>query len=113
MKSILPTKTLAAAVLLLSLAGCRNDGVGPVVTDERSATSGVPGSGAGNSATGATGGSATSPGSTAGTTAGVTGPQSSTAVGGTGRNADTASGVSGDPTSQSRPNERVPVPPTR
>jgi len=111
MKSISPTKTIALAYLLLALTGCRNDGVGPVVSDQRSATSGVPGSGAGNSATGASGGSATSLGSTAGTTAGVTGPQSSTAVGGTGHNADTASGVSGNPSAQSRPNE--PVPPAR
>ena len=70
-------------LLAVGLAACRNDGANPLINDNRNPTATVPGSGAGNSATGATGGTATSPATgAAAATPGVY--DGSTATGGSG-----------------------------
>ncbi len=76
-------------ILLLvgGLAACRNDGANPLITDDRNPNATVPGSGAGNSATGASGGTATSPATgAAATTPGV--HEGSTATVGAGGTVD-------------------------
>jgi hypothetical protein len=74
-----------ALVAGLVLAGCRNDGAGPIVGDPKAANLSTPGNGAGNSGTGATGGSAAAPqagaGQVPGSTAGSSGTAGNTAAG--------------------------------
>lgn len=100
----IPVLLLAA----VALAGCKNDGAGPLVGDERSATIQSPGTGGGNSATGATGGTAASPGTgNAAVTPGTSG--AATATGGvTGQ--DSASGRSTDPAGTPQPGTTPTIP---
>ena len=99
----LPVLLLASA----SLVACKNDGAGPVIGDDRSVNNQVPGTGAGSTTTGATGGSATSPGSNAGTTPGISGAATATG-GGTGQ--DSASGRATDTAGTPQPGTNPTVP---
>lgn len=92
---------------LMSLAACKNDGANPVLADDRAAT--TTGTGAGNSVTGATGGTATSPGAygTQNPAAATPGTSGAATTGGTGMTYDSASGSpnsSGTPQPAQNPN---------
>ena len=91
-----------ALVAGLALVACRNDGAGPIVGDPKAPNLSTPGNGAGNSTTGATGGSAAAPqsgaGQVPGSTAGNSGTAGSTAAGAQNQAGPAPSRQSGTPT---------------
>ncbi len=98
--------SVLALAVLICLGGCRNQGASPAVGNQQAPNQVAPG--AGNSATGATGGSAAAPqagaGHVPGTTSGSSGAAGNTAAG------NLAAGATDKPAAPAPTRRRVPVP---